>query len=366
MNNREKLDSIVSLLIFLLACALLSIYLGSCAPDAHGGFRADWIHLSDLDVSLLETDGRRFYAAGSDGIYLSTDHGYTWRLRLKVLYCTAITIHQNTAYAGTYYDGVFRSDSYGVTWQPKNNGILVLDRGGDPGHPIIEQVLVTRSGTVIAVGYHSGTFTSTDRGETWRGVIDDWIIPGDKDRKTPAFHIADGIWSMTEYNGYLWAAYSNSLAFRSPDCGETWEGLPYWAHGSIAEYRRVADWAVRDDQLYVAGDEGFGRWNEAELAWDDLSEGLPNEPSIQTLALNRGRIFAGLRSGGVYMFDDRYQRWIPVGLQEFTIRDLVSYQSDLYATAYAIGKYSGIYRAAIPAVQPYNKALTTWGAIKQK
>ena len=361
MNTHEKLDSIVSRLIFLLASALLATYFGSCAPDGHAGFLANWIHLSDVDASLIETDGRRLYAGGTDGIYLSTDHGYTWRLRLNVQYCTTITIHQNTAYAGTYYEGVFRSDSYGVTWQPKNSGILLIDRGGVPGHPIIEQVLATSSGTVIAVGYHDGTFTSTDRGETWHGVIDDWIIPGDKDRKTSDFHVADGIWSMTEYNGYLWAAYSNSLAFRSPDSGETWESLPYWAHGSIAEYRRVVDWAVRDDQLYVAGDEGFGRWNEAELAWDDLSQGLPNEPSIQTLALNRGRIFAGLDRRGVWVFDERFETWFPVGLEGASIYALVSHQSNLYAAT-----KNGIYRASISVVQPHGKAITTWGAIKQK
>lgn len=62
----------------------------------------------------------------------------------------------------------------------------------------------------------------------------------------------------------------------------------------------------------------------------------------------------------MYLFDERSDTWIPAGLDGLTVYDLISHQSDLYA---AIGE--GIYRAAIPTVNSYNKAFTTWGAIKQ-
>ena len=60
------------------------------------------------------------------------------------------------------------------------------------------------------------------------------------------------------------------------------------------------------------------------------------------------------------MFDGRTGTFIPAGLQEFRILDLVSHQGYLYAVT-----DEGIYRASIPVIQPYGKALTTWGAIKQ-
>ena len=357
---------ILSLLSLIVAAVLLAIALASCTPDAHSEIRAEWHHIDGTEtmgVGVLETDGRRLYAATSEGVYISDDDGYTWRLTLEVRYCTAITIHQNTVYAGTWYDGVFRSDTHGVTWESINNGIRLIDRGGEElGPPIIEQILVTSSGTVIAVGYHSGTHTSTDRGKTWHDVTLEWKVRRDA-WGLPDRIIGDGIWSMTEFDGYLWAAYSRYQVFHSRDNGVTWEHTSEFVHG------RVADWAVLNDRLYVAGDEGFGRWNEAELAWDDLSQGLPppgkwpDRPdlSIQTLVVHRERIFAGLRNNGVWMFDKRSGRWIPTGLDGLTVTSLEPHQSDLYAAT-----KEGIYRASIPTVQPSGKALTTWGTVKTK
>ena len=79
------------------------------------------------------------------------------------------------------------------------------------------------------------------------------------------------------------------------------------------------------------------------------------------LAVNRNRIFAGLRENGVWTFDKRSETWTPVGLEGLTVRALVSHQSELYALT-----REGIFRATISVVQPHGKSATTWGAIKQK
>ncbi len=76
--------------------------------------------------------------------------------------------------------------------------------------------------------------------------------------------------------------------------------------------------------------------------------------------MNRGRLFAGLLYSGVYLFDERTETFIPAGLQDSLILDIVSHQGYLYAAV----EDEGIYRASIPVVQPYGKSATTWGAIK--
>lgn len=366
MNRRHKLDSLVSLLIFLLACALLAIYLGGCAPDAHAGIRVEWIHIDGTEtmgLGVLETDGRRLYTSTKDGVYLSDDDGYTWRPTELVHSTMAIAISRNAVYAGTNDRGVFRSDSRGVTWNPINNGIRPWEAEPDKEirYPRIETILVTRSGAVITVMYHQGTYTSTDRGDTWHDVIDDWILPGNNERRIDDFPIATGIWSMTEFDGYLWASYSSGGygIYRFPDNDQAWETTSNYGYGE------VRDWAALDGRLVVGAVNGLARWSEAGQAWEYFFEGLPELPNIRTLAVNRGRLFAGTASG-VYMFDERSEIFIPAGLQHFSVGDLVSHQSDLYAKAYAHGELSGIYRASIPVVQPYNKAATTWGAVKRK
>ena len=361
----KYLTFIVTLSSFLVASVLLVIALASCAPNADAEIQAEWIHIDGTEamgrVTVLETDGRLFYAGTSDGVYISLDNGYTWRLTLDVNDCTAITVHQNTVYAGTYYEGVFRSDSHGNTWKPINNGIRTINvDNGEIRLPYIEQILVTSSGTVVAVGYHSGTHTSSDRGETWHDITLEWKV---RQREAPDLILGDSIWSMTEFDGYLWAAFSTSLAFRSLDHGETWECLARFEAG------RVNDWAAFYNRLYVAGEKGIGRWNDKTQMWEYLMDGFPTSRAfIRSLAVNRGRLYAGLGgwgTTGVYVFDARGETWYSVGLDEFRIFALLSHQSYLYAaTVYDDGtrvqrkSAGGIYRATIPRVRSQRRERT--------
>ena len=345
-------------LIFVLA-------LITCASNA----RAAWELLPAVqvmeNVSALESDGRRLYAGTRRGLYISDDNGDTWRTTALAQSVRTIAISDDAVYVFVYEHGVFRSDDNGETWNPINNGLHTIDdRTGEMRLPSIHQMLVTGSGMVIAVGYHFGTYISRDRGETWHYPFEEWVFEG----PYLSTYIAWDTWSMIEFNGFLWSAGISRL-HRTADEGETWERLPNWAAArrALSDYGEVRDWAVFDDRLYVAATNGFARWDEGELAWDDLSRGLPDKPQIEVLALNRGRIFAGLQNGGVWMFDEPSEAWIPAGLQELRISVLVSHQSRLYAVAlYDNWNFAGVFRASIPLVHPYGKAAATWGAVKTK
>ena len=146
---------------------------------------------------------------------------------------------------------------------------------------------------------------------------------------------------------------------RSSDNGRTWECLARFEAG------RVNDWAAFYNRLYVAGEKGIGRWNDKTQMWEYLMDGFPTSRAfIRSLAVNRGRLYAGLGgwgTTGVYVFDARRKTWYSVGLDEFRILALLSHQSYLYA---ATAK-DGIYSAIIPIVQPHGKAITTWARVKQ-
>lgn len=354
------------IILSLVIIVLLAIWLTNCAPDAH----AEWEHIPGTEVigsvGTLESDGLRLYAISDTGFYFSFDDGYTWRRReigrgIDDFYITTIGSGDGAVYVGTTGHGVIRSEDGGNTWKHINEGLHIFDDpkwGSHYGR--VEQILVTDSGMVINVGYHFGTHISRDRGETWSNVIKEWKAPRRPGKVGWAF--GSGIWSMTEFNGYLWAVYSSAPALRSPDDGGTWEILPTRNYGGIRDFGRVYDWAVLGDRLYVSGQEGFGRWSEMEGEWEYLTEGLPfgrDPPHLMNLAVNRGRIFTALYNHGVYMFDVRSETWISVGLRELSVTALVSHKSDLYAAT-----KDGIYRASIPIVHSYGKAPTTWGALK--
>ena len=352
-------------LTFILTPLLLAMWLTNCALDAH----AKWEHIPGSmvigDVYLLESDGSRFYAIGDTGFYQSLDDGFTWRhreisRRIDDVSMTAIGSGDGAVYVGTVHHGVFRSDDGGNTWVHINEGLAIFDdptRG--PRHGIVQQLLVTSSGMVINVGYHQGTHISSNRGDTWRDVTYEWTAP-----QSPGYsdiRLGTGVWSMGEFDNYLWAQYSNYLACRSLDQGATWERIPYWVEPrSIAEFGRISAWLVFQDNLYVAG-HGFGRWREEGLEWEDLSHGLPVQPALSSLIVHRNRIFAGSFRHGVFIFDHHSETWHPAGLSDMNIPGdgLVTHRGDLYAATDL-----GIYRAVFPRVQPYNKATATWGAIK--
>ena len=152
---------------FTLIAMLLALLL---APLA----RAEWELLLNTrttsSVTAFDTDGRRLFAGIGRGLYTSDDNGETWcTTALTPGYVQAIAISSDVIYALVSEHGMFRSDDYGKTWNPKNDGFpRNHDHTLDIRLPSIEQILVTRSGMVLAVGNLDGTYISRDRGETWR------------------------------------------------------------------------------------------------------------------------------------------------------------------------------------------------------
>ena len=336
---------------YLLLIALVSVHV-----------HADWELIID-DTYQIASDGERLYAATEQGIYFSLDDGETWRRGDFKQPIGLLTGSPDAVYAYSYYDGILRSVSKGNTWHWKNNGFDSVWNGRRFAYPIMNQFFVASSGLVVAVCYHSGSWISRDRGDSWHDVTLEWTAP-----QGPGYSdipLGTGIWSMGEFDGYLWAAFTDNLACRSPDEGATWEKIPYWGSGSIEQFDGIEAWLAFERNLYVAGHDGFGRWREHDLKWDNLSHGLPDEPALSSLAVHRNRIFAGSWRHGVFMFDHHSETWSRAGLSDRSIPKggLVSHRGNLYAAAVAHG-HDGIYRANLQFVTPENKAPTTWGAIK--
>ena len=163
--------------------------------------------------------------------------------------------------------------------------------------------------------------------------------------------------------------YSVAPTTGTPGKGYRTGPLPAWRSPNTA-LRAIGRCATTN--YTSATNTALRAGTKPRLGWDDLSLGLTEEPYINALALNRGRFFAGLQDDGVWMYDDPSETWIPVGLQSLDIHDLVSHQGYLYAAAGRVAlrlehpdRPAGIYRAAIPIVNSYNKAVATWGALKR-
>ena len=295
----------------------------------------NWIQLDDgvamESVISLAAHGFRLYAGSDNGVFVSEDGGSSWSPTSFNDSVTTLTVDGDTIYAGTWGQGVFRSDDAGMTWKPIRNGLRFHEfQDGTRYYGEVRRILITDN-NIINVMYHNGTYTSTDRGETWHDISAEWLQ-------------GDSIYSMTEFGGYLWSAVSTGRMLRSPDRGKTWEQIRYFDND------RVNDWAVLNGRLYVAGQAGVGVWNETTQTWEypmarlpTGAFGDPNEPPhVFTFAVQGGRLFAGLHTHGVYVFDSQSETWSAAGLEGRSVYSLLSQGSALYAGT----AEDGIYRLA--------------------
>ena len=349
MHGFETCEHLIKFAVLIALAALLALIIACicCLTLSSSVHAANWELLSGTGrygVYTLESDGERLYGGGKEGVYFSLDDGLTWREGDLKRSISAMTVAPDAMYAVTWAHAVYRSDTRGNTWHRIDNGLGTFRHKRAPKRPPpINQILITRSGMLIAVGFSADTYISRDGGDTWH--------------QNP--NIGTSAYSIAEFGGYIWVARSDSRAMRSADEGDTWENFPDRGSGSIAEFGRIQDWAVFDNNLYVAGHYGFGRWREEELKWEVLNRGLPKKPCMEHLAIHRRRIFAVVDSWAVAYFDQPSETWEPIGLWHRKVTSLVPHRGELYAATDL-----GIYRATFPRVQPYNKAAATWGAVK--
>ena len=302
----------------------------------------NWIQLDDGvamgNVYVLAAHESRLYAGSENGVFVSEDRGTNWAPTSFNESVSTLTVDKDTVYAGTWSQGVFRSDNAGLTWKPIRDGLRFQEYQGDHYYGTIRSILITDH-NIINVMYHGGTYTSTERGETWHDISTEWMG-------------GNSIHLMTEFNGYLWSAVSNGSMFRSPDNGKTWEQLRRFAHG------HVYAWAALNGRLYVGGYEGVGVWNESRQDWEYPMAGLPvgnyrdpnASPYILTFAVHGGRLFAGLHSThGVYVFDFQSGTWSSTGLEGRSVLSLLSHGSGLYAVTEEDGIY---YLVQVRTVSP--------------
>jgi photosystem II stability/assembly factor-like uncharacterized protein len=210
--------------------------------------------------------------AGGYGVYLSTDHGVTWRQIFYPGYqINSLVFLNSLIFAGTG-GGVFLSDDMGVTWQSVNNGLDYSDI-----------LTMTVKDNNLFAGTSEGVFRSSDNGSTWIKVSNG----------LEGYYIT----ALASNNDYLFASgtANNVAIFRSPDNGDNWIktdlGVDFSLFSSVlslvvSNEKIIAGTSYNISEVLYSGNNG--------LTWSVVSTGLPYGYDITSLVILDSAVYAGL------------------------------------------------------------------------
>ncbi len=265
-----------------------------------------------------------FAGLGDDGVRRSEDGGRTWAdagLPGQQVFSIAVSAADGVVYAGTEPSALFRSDDSGQSWR-ELTGLLELPSRPTwsfPPRPWTSHVRWIapsphQAGTLLAGIELGGLMRSTDGGETWQ----DHRPGAQRDVHSLAWH--------PQVPGRAYEAAGGGAAW-SEDGGDTWQPAD---EGRDRHYT----WSVAvdpgDSELwYVSASTGpyaaHGRSGDPQAriyrrrdgGWDALAGGLPEPlPAMPyaLVALDGGRLLAGLANGELWESGDRGDSWTRCGL----------------------------------------------------
>jgi hypothetical protein len=197
-------------------------------------------------------------------------------------------------YAGTYYNGLYRSIDTCRTW----NQVL----GSSSGVYQVLSIGFDSTGGVLAGSYKAGLYRSINNGTGWSNLSND----GGLDSQLPI----DEIYSIAvSPSGTIFAvdgASSTGLLYKSSDLGVTWTRIlnPYYGVLSVAVNQSGTIFTGGGAYFYYSVNNGD------KFTWIGSSTGLTKAPLI--LIANGYGVFAGTSGGGVFYSSDNGENWSAV------------------------------------------------------
>jgi photosystem II stability/assembly factor-like uncharacterized protein len=237
-----------------------------------------------------------------DGCFRSTDGGHTCRPVLSggQVLAVAVAPHDDPAtgepgpvFAGTEWDGIYRSDDGGEHWDTVNAGLLDLTVLALACPPGFERDRIGFAATA------SGLYRTTNGGKAWR-----WVDLG---REEPAVQCL-AVSPRFGEDGLAFAGTEDHGLYRSVDAGATWEPATGAGAPSVTAVAFAGDGVVAtatDHGIIVSADAGF--------TWQRRGEDLG-----PVLALcfvpddGRDMLLAGLVGAGITRSEDSGGSWVRI------------------------------------------------------
>lgn len=188
-------------------------------------------------------------------------------------------------YAGTFDDGLWRSDDYGQNWEPVGMGI---QSNRIPSVAVSPTEKVGDHHVVWAGTEPSGVYRSEDGGETWRSfpaLLDlpsepTWSFP-----PRPYTHHTKYIQPDIHEKKRLFVGIELGGVMRSLDRGNTWEDRK---PNSQYDCHSLTMHAQAPGRVYEAAGGGYAETRDGGETWQTLNEGLAPYTYLVHIAVDSG------------------------------------------------------------------------------
>jgi photosystem II stability/assembly factor-like uncharacterized protein len=235
----------------------------------------------------------------------------------------AFATDRRRLFAGTFGDGVFRSEDGGDSWRPVREGLE---------DPFILSLLIGPDGAVYAGTVRKGVFKLME-GSDGTGR---WVRAGEG-LQNPEIPVL--VWSRdTLYAG------TGGGVHKSTDGAKHWTPV----NAGMTEVL-VRSLAVTSQGVMYAGTGGKGIFQSRDggRSWEGISQGLRDEGGlrenfIRSLFLDPdGGLYAGTFGGGIFKTMDSGKQWFALndGLSNYSIRGIARSDDGTFYTATGDGVF---------------------------
>lgn len=300
--------------------------------------------------SAAEVNGAILLGAGM-GIYLSDVTGTIWSTVTNGF--TGVTCRAllndgaGRLYAGSFFDGLFRSVDGAQSWTPINNDLF--------GRTVL-RLVVTSKGYVVAGTNLQGIFRSDVLGAPWTGPI----LP-----TRNIFALAESPWGDLFAGNYtiLPGGVPDGHAWRSSDDGVNWTPLD---NGPIVSM--VSGFAFPAAQQVICSTAwGVNSIRTSVTNGDQWSLLVP-PPGNEAYCVTRnaaGDLFIGSEGHGVLRFSAATQTWTNLGLATLSQQFSIAINSQGHVFVGNDGNIKGVYKSTSngDGLAPLNSFPSNYGYV---
>lgn len=195
------------------------------------------------------------------GIYSSKDSGNTFSLKgLEGKFIECLTLELNDPsymYAGTYKNGLFKSDDGGSTWKQLGREIQTKN--------VFDVEIDPNDSQKMYVATDNGVYMSIDGGETWReinnGIKELWLFSIEIDPTNPKI---------------MYVGSDGGGVFKTENSGESWKAIN---SGLINLYVLMLRLNSKNPNVLYAGtyEGGVFKTTDGGKTWVEFNNGLDNK-----------------------------------------------------------------------------------------